>query len=218
MPFNTEQFLDVFARYNEAVLPLQIIFVIAALVTIRLATNGDTFSSKTVAGVLSFLWIWMGVIYHWLFFSGINSLAMVFGGFFVLQSAILFYAGVARSDVVSPAVWREEFDRNTVRRLRIIDLSDHWHVDRPFVSPCADIRRAMSNNDLYVRAFAAIRSVSSTLCFTGASGLVAVGFFRCIFPGHVGRRRPLDRWIDRGPVTSYLPDKTKVRDASRAQS
>ena len=99
MPFNTEQFLDVFARYNEAVFPLQIVFVIAALVTIRLAANGDSFSSKTVASVLSFLWIWMGVIYHWLFFSEINSLAIVFGGFFVLQSAILFYAGVARSDL-----------------------------------------------------------------------------------------------------------------------
>jgi hypothetical protein len=93
MPFNTQQFLDVFARYNETVFPAQILFLIAALVAIRLAGNGDIASSKTVAVILSFLWLWMGVIYHWVFFSDSNSLALVFGGFFVLQSVILFYAG-----------------------------------------------------------------------------------------------------------------------------
>jgi hypothetical protein len=100
MPFNTQQFLDVFARYNETVFPWQIILFAAALVMIRLAAKGDTASSKKVAAMLGFLWLWMGVIYDWLFFSEINNLAFVFGGFFVLQSVILFYAGVVRGDLL----------------------------------------------------------------------------------------------------------------------
>ena len=99
MPFNTQQFLDVFATYNEAVFPMQVLLLIVALVAIRLGGNGDTASSKTVVIVLSLFWLWMGVIYHWLFFSEINSLAFVFGGFFVLQSVVLFYAGVVRKSL-----------------------------------------------------------------------------------------------------------------------
>jgi hypothetical protein len=99
MPFSAQQFLDVFANYNEAVFPIQIVLLIAALVAVRLAGNGDTISNKTVAIVLGFFWLWMGVVYHWLFFSSINNLAFVFGGFFVLESVMLIYAGVVRGQV-----------------------------------------------------------------------------------------------------------------------
>ena len=99
MPFDTEQFMDVFARYNESIFPLQVILFLTALIAIRSAGLGDRSSSKTAATVLSFLWLWMGVVYHWIFFSEINGMAIVFGGFFVLQSVILFYAGVIRADL-----------------------------------------------------------------------------------------------------------------------
>jgi hypothetical protein len=100
MPFTSQQFLDVFARYNETVFPMQIVFLIAALVSIRLAGNDGGPSSKTVGIVLGILWLWMGVIYHWIFFSEINGLAFLFGGLFVLQGLILLYAAVVRRDLV----------------------------------------------------------------------------------------------------------------------
>jgi hypothetical protein len=99
MPFTTQQFLEVFARYNETVFPVQVLLLVAGLIAIRLAANGNSASSKVVVVVLSILWLWMGVIYHWLFFSEINSLAIMFGSFFVLQSLFLFYAGVVRTDL-----------------------------------------------------------------------------------------------------------------------
>lgn len=91
MPFTPQQFLDVFAAYNEAVFPMQVVLLVAALLSIRLAANG---ASKTTAAILSFLWLWMGVVYHWLFFTQINGMAYVFGAGFVLQSVALFYSGV----------------------------------------------------------------------------------------------------------------------------
>lgn len=99
MPFSTQQFLEVFASYNETLFPAQIVLLIAALIAIRLASNGDTASSKIVVGVLSFYWLWMGVVYHWIFFSRINALAFVFGGLFVLQGLLLIYSGIVRSDL-----------------------------------------------------------------------------------------------------------------------
>lgn len=99
MPFDSAQFLEVFARYNAAVFPAQVVLLIAALVAIRLAARGDRRSSKTTAAILGLLWLWMGVVYHWLYFSEINAAAVVFGGFFVLQSFLFIYGGVIGNDI-----------------------------------------------------------------------------------------------------------------------
>ena len=99
MPFSTEEFFDVFASYNPAVFPMQAILLALALLAIRLSANGDRTSSKTVAVILSFFWLWMGTFYHFLFFGRINDAAWVFGTFFILESAMLFVAGVIREDL-----------------------------------------------------------------------------------------------------------------------
>ena len=99
MPFDSAQFLEVFARYNAAVFPAQVALLIAALVAVRLAARGDRVSSKTAAAILALLWLWMGVVYHWLFFSQINGAAFVFGGLFVLQSFVFIYAGVTGNEI-----------------------------------------------------------------------------------------------------------------------
>jgi len=107
MPFNTNQFLDVFASYNETVFPMQILLLVAALVAVRLSMNGDGGSSKTVACVLGFFWLWMGFVYHFLFFSKINTAAFVFGAFSILQGAIFLYSGVIRNDLKFGGRWGE---------------------------------------------------------------------------------------------------------------
>jgi hypothetical protein len=99
MPFNTDQFLDVFASYNEKVFPMQIVLLVAALVAMRLATNGDGLSSRAVACVLGFFWLWIGFVYHFLFFSQINGAAFAFGAFSILQGGIFLYSGVIRNEL-----------------------------------------------------------------------------------------------------------------------
>jgi hypothetical protein len=97
MPFDTRQFLDVFASYNGTVFPMQILLLIAALLAVRLSVNGDRASSKAAAGVLAFFWVWTGLVYHLLFFSEINGAAFAFGAFSILQGAIFLYSGVIRN-------------------------------------------------------------------------------------------------------------------------
>ena len=99
MPFDTQQFLDVFADYNTSVFPAQILLLVAGLLILRLADSGDVSSSRIATSILSALWLWMGYVYHWVFFTRINDLAIVFGAMFVVQAAILFYAGVIRNDL-----------------------------------------------------------------------------------------------------------------------
>jgi hypothetical protein len=40
--------------------------------------------------ILAFLWLWMGIVYHFIYFSQINPAAKFFGALFILQG-LLFY-------------------------------------------------------------------------------------------------------------------------------
>jgi len=83
----------VFQRYNNAVWPAQFAFYLAAFVAIALTFKDTRVSSKTISVILAVLWLWMGLVYHVLFFSRINGAAFLFGALFVGQSIIFIFAG-----------------------------------------------------------------------------------------------------------------------------
>ncbi len=91
MPFTEEQFLRVFAQYNRAVWPAQLLLNAAAAAAVLLAAGKGLHSGRVVAATLSLLWLWMGAVYHVLFFAAINPAAYVFGALFVVE-ALLFFA------------------------------------------------------------------------------------------------------------------------------
>jgi hypothetical protein len=94
LPFTTDQFLDVFARYNGAVWPTQLVIYLFGGLCIVLALRHAIHSSRIISLILSLLWLWMGVVYHFLFFSQINQAAWLFGSLFILQSLVFIYLGV----------------------------------------------------------------------------------------------------------------------------
>lgn len=94
IPFTTGQFMEVMLRYNEAVWPMQLMFYLLAAVLVLLAVRRSRSGDRWVAGILAFLWGWMGIAYHWLFFTDINPAAWGFGTFFVLQAVAFLAAGV----------------------------------------------------------------------------------------------------------------------------
>lgn len=95
LPFTTEQFLNVFEAYNTAIWPLQVGLYILAVGSVYLFSK-RTIYNKTITVVLSFLWIWMGVVYHVLYFSVINKAALIFGVAFFLQGLMFLYFGIFR--------------------------------------------------------------------------------------------------------------------------
>ena len=78
---------------------MQFILTGAALLSIFAAVKAGRSWSKTVSVILGLLWLWMGAVYHLMFFSLINPAATVFGIMFILQAAIFFYAGALRDDL-----------------------------------------------------------------------------------------------------------------------
>jgi hypothetical protein len=99
IPFTVDQFLSVFERYNVAVWPAQLFLYATAILAICLTLQRKADFSRGVSIILSMFWIWMGLVYHLWFFSGINRVAPIFAAFFVLQGILFFIAGVWKNNV-----------------------------------------------------------------------------------------------------------------------
>jgi len=94
LPFSFDQFADVFRRYNEAVWPAQwVLNALAIVVLVAVFTPGEK-SSRLAAVCLVVFWLWMGVVYHILFFRAINPAAGIFGLAFVAQAIALLWWGL----------------------------------------------------------------------------------------------------------------------------
>jgi hypothetical protein len=93
LPFTIEQFLQVFKNYNKAIFPMQIVFYLLALTIIFLSIKKIKSADKIINSILVFFWLWMGIVYHMVFFATINKAAYLFGVFFIIQAILFFYYG-----------------------------------------------------------------------------------------------------------------------------
>lgn len=100
LPFSTREFFEVFGRYNIAVWPAQLfLYGVAALIVANVIERERP---RLVLVLLAVLWLWMGIVYHLVFFAVVNPAARVFGIAFVLQAGILIWA--ARRPAAQSAV------------------------------------------------------------------------------------------------------------------
>ncbi len=93
-PFTFEQFLEVFKNYNQAVFPMHIVLYLISGVAIYLALKPNSKSDKIISIILAFFWLWMGIVYHFIFFTAINQAAFLFGAFFIIQGVLFLIFGV----------------------------------------------------------------------------------------------------------------------------
>ena len=99
LPFTREQFLDVFADYNDALWPLAValwLLTAAAFMSLRRGAADDR---RAIGFLLALHWLWAGVAYHAAFFSTINPAAWLFAGFFLVEAGLLAWHGVVRADL-----------------------------------------------------------------------------------------------------------------------
>ncbi|MGB0086485.1 MAG: DUF6064 family protein [Rhodomicrobiaceae bacterium] len=98
LPFTREAFLDIFAAYNDAIWPAQILAYCLGIAALLLVLRGGRGrgADSFIAGSLAAMWVWTGIFYHWGFFARVNDAAYGFGALFLLQGAGLAYAGVMR--------------------------------------------------------------------------------------------------------------------------
>jgi hypothetical protein len=97
LPFSTDQFFAVFAAYNLAIWPAQIIAYILGLTGIAGLWLDRPIGRRLITSILAIFWGWNGAVYHFAHFSSINPAANVFALMFVVQ-AILFGVAAATSN------------------------------------------------------------------------------------------------------------------------
>ena len=91
MPFTANEFLDVFAAYNQAVWPFAaILWLLTALVGGALVL-GASIRESLPRFLLAAHWLWAGLVYHAWFFTAINPAAWLFAALFVAQG-VMFIA------------------------------------------------------------------------------------------------------------------------------
>ena len=92
-PFSAEQFYAVFVRYNEAVWPLQLLLVIAAI-ALAIAAVATPRRSRVVIGALAALWAFSALAYHVAFFTALTPAAWLFAALFLIEAALLAWHGL----------------------------------------------------------------------------------------------------------------------------
>jgi hypothetical protein len=115
-PFSVEEFLGVFSNYNQSVFPIQFIFYLLGIIVVFLTLNPIPQSSRIISFILSFFWIWMGLVYFFTFFSAISPAAYFFGTLFLIQGVLFLYYGVYK-DKLS---FKFHHDRNGITGLSLV--------------------------------------------------------------------------------------------------
>jgi hypothetical protein len=87
--------LSTFEKYNLAIWPMQVLAYVLGLVALFFAIRPSKYSSRIIAGVLCFLWLWTGVVFFPLYFGPVYTPAYAFGLLFILQG-LLFLASVLK--------------------------------------------------------------------------------------------------------------------------
>ena len=93
-PFSRSDFLDVFARCNEATWPVAFILIALALSAAAAAYCQRRYADRWAGFVLAMLWGWSGIGYHLAFLADLNPPAIAFGLLFSRQPS---YFCVSRS-------------------------------------------------------------------------------------------------------------------------
>jgi hypothetical protein len=95
LPFTPEEFFAVFRRYNETVWPLQVLFTLLGFAALALVRAPGRAAGRIICAILAALWVWMGLVYHLIFFLPVNPAAALFGPMFLFGAALFGLEGVA---------------------------------------------------------------------------------------------------------------------------
>jgi hypothetical protein len=96
LPFSSEQFFQVFVRYNEAVWPAPLVLFALAILALVFGVRNDPGDGRRISAILAALWLWIAVVYHVAFFAAINRAAMLFAIVSAVQAGVFVWLAVAR--------------------------------------------------------------------------------------------------------------------------
>lgn len=99
MKFSFDEFMAMLADYNKAIWPLQIIVYLVTIAIIVMMLMQVRHSGKIIAAWLGILWIWVGIVFNFIYFSKLTLYGIIFGVIFIFQGLLFLYSGFARNDM-----------------------------------------------------------------------------------------------------------------------
>jgi hypothetical protein len=107
IPFTPEEFFQLFATYNTAIWPVQLVAYGLGLISIALAIWNVPQGNRVISALLSLVWLWTGIVFLAIYYRQLNgAVAVVFGGLLALQGLLLLYAGVWKGTLRFDVDWR----------------------------------------------------------------------------------------------------------------
>jgi len=100
LPFTQQQFFEVFSRYNEDAMPLQLGLFLLGLSAFGAMVVRRRDSDRVISAILAALWAWMGIVYHLMYFREVNPAATLFGAVFLGAAAVFAWTGAVRGRLV----------------------------------------------------------------------------------------------------------------------
>ena len=85
-----EQMLSVFETYNKATWPLQVFSCLLVIAAIILIVRTRVNTSRIVSAILSFIWLWTGVVFCIIYWARVYTLSYGYGALYIIQGLIFF--------------------------------------------------------------------------------------------------------------------------------
>jgi len=98
LSFSIEEFLLVLESYNLAIWPFQIFAYVLVILALYFSFKPTKYSQKIVLGILSFLWLFTGIVFCFFYWAPSHIFGYIFGTFCVLQGSLFLYS-ISRSDI-----------------------------------------------------------------------------------------------------------------------
>ena len=103
-----EDFFSTLQTYNETVVPMAVLTFILGMVAVFLASSKPKHSGQIISFILSFLWMWSGVVFFILFY-GLQEVVFLnvtmpgvwylSGVLWIIQSLVFLFVGVFKSSL-----------------------------------------------------------------------------------------------------------------------
>jgi len=92
--FSVDELYAMYAAYNSVLGVWQFVAYLPMILFAGLAFKGTKGANSWISLYLGALWIWVGLVYHLMYYSEINDAAKYYAAGFVLQGLLIFWQGI----------------------------------------------------------------------------------------------------------------------------
>jgi hypothetical protein len=101
LPFTRDQFMGMFAAYNQAIWPVQVLAYLLGVVAVAVVLKHWSRSDQAVGGILGAFWLWMAALFTWTAMRTIDQGPgpVLFTAAFAFEGVLLLWAGLVRREL-----------------------------------------------------------------------------------------------------------------------